>query len=116
MQRTMNQGMNQGMNINNGDSIDSLPVDQTILSHNEEQIANMIFKQQKSNFDKLLSGSKDVFMLGILFMIFSLKQVDGVIHKFIPCTRNSEYIFLLVKTILFTVIFFLIKNLYLARV
>lgn len=98
-----------------GDLIGDLPSDQTVLSHNEIRIVDTLFKQQQGVIEKILTNSKDVLLVGSLFMVFSLKPVDEFILKMIPFARNSEYSLLIVKTILIMVIFFLLKNLHLVR-
>ena len=98
-----------------GDIIENFPVDQTIPSHNEIRIVDTLFKKKKSLFDRILQHTKDILIIGALFVIFSLPFIDGLIKKFIPITNKSQYIFIGIKTLMFMFSYFLIHNLYLAR-
>lgn len=110
----------QGINIQQqqqpfGDIIEQLPVDTSVPSHNEIRITDQLFQQKKSIFDKILHNTKDILILGGLFIIFSLPFVDNLITKFITVAGSSPYILIGVKTLLFVFSYFIIKNLYLAR-
>lgn len=110
----------QGMNIQQqqqplGDPIDQLPADTSVPSHNEIRIVDQLFQQKKSVFDRILSQTKDIIVLGGLFILFSLPFMDNLIKKFITATETSPYILIGVKTLLFAISYFIIKNLYLAR-
>ena len=97
-----------------GDNIDSLPTDQTVPSHNEIQMVETIFKKKLTTMQKILSGVKEFVLLLVLFIVFSLPQLDSILRKLISMTE-SPYILILIKGILFVIVYFLIKNLYLAR-
>lgn len=94
-----------------GDVIKNLPTDQTVPSHNEIQIMNTLFKEQHTTVNKILSGSKDMLLAGSLFILYNIPQVEELIRKLIPVTTTSPYIFLLVKTLLFVLTYFFLKNL-----
>lgn len=98
-----------------GDMINQLPADTSVPSHNEIRIVDQLFQQKKSMFDKILHNTKDIVILGGLFVIFSLPFVDNLIQKFITITSTSPYILVGVKALLFVFSYFIIKNLYLAR-
>jgi hypothetical protein len=98
-----------------GDLIRELPSDQTVLSHNEEKIADTLFQKQKSTVDLILEKSKDILLVGILFMIFSMSQTNEFIHKFVPFSNTSEYTLIIVKTCIVMALFFILKNIHLAR-
>ena len=97
-----------------GDSIRALPTDQTVPSHNEIQMVETLFKQKQGTVTKLLRGAKEFVLLLLLFVVFSLPQVDSILRKIITSTE-SPYILIGIKGILFVVVYFLIKNLYLVR-
>jgi hypothetical protein len=97
------------------DKIDELPTDNTNVSHGEIQILDSLFKAQKNDINKLLNGTQDIALAGILFIAFSVKPVDDLIIKFFPSAAKSPYILLGVKTLLFMVSFFVLKNMYLAK-
>lgn len=96
------------------DDIESLPLDTNYIPNKtESDIVDMLFGKNKS--DKIINELKDLFLLAILFFIFSLKNVDEFILKYLPITQTSVYYLLGVKTIAFTASFWIIKNFYLAR-
>ena len=51
------------------DNIDNLPVDKNIPSHSEIQIVDSVFKQKYTFFEKILSGTKDILIVGLLFLL-----------------------------------------------
>ena len=108
-----NPSMNQQQVM--GDIIEQLPFDQTVPSHNEIRLVDTLFQQKKSIIDKILSNTKDILIIGILFVIFSLPPVDALIKKFITITEKSPYILIGVKASLFMIACFIIINFYISR-
>ena len=98
-----------------GDVLSSLPVDETVPNHNEIQVLETLFKEKHSGISRILENTKDVLIVGILFIFFSLDQVDEIIHKIFPSSKNSPYITLGIKTLAFMLLYFVIKNWYLSR-
>jgi hypothetical protein len=98
-----------------GDMINQLPFDASIPSHNEIKIFDQLFQHKQTFFDKVLLNTKDVLFVGILFIIFSIAPIDGLIKKIIPSTNISTYILIGVKSILFMITYFILKNIYLSR-
>lgn len=96
------------------DSIDALPTDKNAVSHSELQIVDTLF-QHKPAFDAILNGTKEVLLAGFLFVLLSIPQADDVIKKVFKSASTSPYILLFVKAIIFMVLFFIIKNMYLVR-
>lgn len=111
------QGMNSGMKQpqNMGDIIEQLPSDQTVPSHNEIRIIDTLFQQKKGVVDKILKNTKDILVIGILFVIFSMPPVDELIKRFITITATSPYILIGVKALLFMIVYFILNNFYLSR-
>ena len=100
------------------DDIENLPLDNTYTpSHDEKQIVDSIFgMQDKSAINNIVNELKDLVIIAIIFVIFSLKNIDELIYKFVPASQNSVYILIGIKTIGFVVLFWIIKNFYLSRV
>jgi hypothetical protein len=96
------------------DSIDSLETDKNAISQSENQLLNSLFVR-KSMFETILGAAKEVVLAGILFVIFSLPQVDDLVKKYVPSTNNSVYLLTFVKAALFMFAFFVLKNMYLVR-
>lgn len=98
-----------------GDIIEHLPSDQTIPSHNEIRLLDTLFKKEQGIMVKLLKNIKDILIIGLLFVFFSLPPVDDIIKKFISITNTSEHILIGVKAILVMLLYFLITNIALAQ-
>jgi len=100
----------------NADIIDELPTDHTVPSHNEIKIVNNLFKQNKNGMYRILDELKTALIIGVLFIIFSIPQVDDLIKRVIPSSyTGSMYILLLVKAILLVVVFYFINNFYIMK-
>jgi hypothetical protein len=97
------------------DTIEQLPYDQSPLTDNEMRIADTLFKEEQNALNKFFTNSKDVLLVATLFVIFSLPQVDEVLVKLIPQVKTSNYIMVGVKTLIFSILFFVMKNIYLVR-
>lgn len=97
------------------DEIKKLPTDQSLPSPNEVQILNTLFQHKYSAVQKIMSQTKDVLLIGLLYILFSLPQIDDMIRKLIPVTTSSIYMLIFVKALLFMLIYFIIKNLYLVK-
>lgn len=104
-----------GNNNISGDIIDNLPTDQTIPSHNELQLVDTLFQKQKTMLEIIMTESKDVIIVGFLFLLFLLPQTDEIIKKVVYSANNSEYILMISKVLLFMLAYFLLKNMYLVR-
>lgn len=97
------------------DDIESLPLDKNYTpSKTETDIVDMLFGKTKS--ESVIKELKELVLIAILFFVFSLKNVDDLILKVLPVTQNSVYYLIGVKTIAFSVLFWLVKNFYLSRV
>lgn len=97
------------------DNIDTLPTDQNSPSHAEIQIVDQLFKQKHNTIHKILEGTKDIVVVGFIFLLFSLPQLDDILKKLIPATEKSSYVLIAVKALFFMFVYFLVKNLYLVR-
>lgn len=113
-QPAQNMGMQQQQQPV-GDVIEQLPVDMSVPSHNEIRIVDQLFQQKKGIFDRILGQTKDIVILGGLFIVFSLPFIDNLIKKFVTAAGTSPYILIGIKALLFVFSYFIIKNLYLAR-
>ena len=110
------QGMPpQKVSMSMGDDISTLPTDKNNPSEVDKNITDTIFGENLSITQKLVKEGKDMIILGVLFVILSLPQLDDIIKKFVPITANSVYMLILIKAILIMVIFWLIKHFYLSR-
>ena len=90
--------------IKNHDLISGLPTDESEVIENELQILNMIFKENPSSFKVIFREIYELFIIAILFIIFSLPYVDNIFQTILPITNN--YIFLVVIKAIFVMLLF----------
>jgi uncharacterized integral membrane protein len=98
----------------NSDIIEDLPTDETIPTNNEIEVFDKLFKNE-NDIKKIFLELRDTILVGILFIIFSLEQMDQLVHKYIPSTKKSPYILLFIKSLIVMLIFFFLKNMYIVR-
>jgi len=104
------------MNSRYSDDIENLPIDANLkASSDEKDIVDSLFGVPKSSMENIASEMKDLFIIAILFFALSLKNTDELIGKILPATQNSVYLLLGIKTIIFMVLFWIIKNFYLSK-
>ena len=99
----------------NADLIKDLPTDKVEPSHDELQMMDMLFKNTStSSMNNLFKELKDSLIVAILFIVFSIPQIDSLLNKYIPITQTSLYILILIKSIFVMGLYWLIKHFYLA--
>lgn len=96
-----------------GDSIVNLPTDNTIPTANEIAIFQQLFDTHSKTTKTLISGLSDVIIASVLFFVISLPIFDGLIQKVYPA--NNCYIIIAIKTALFAMLLFFLRNLDLAK-
>ena len=103
-------------NLSNADLIKNLPTDKVLPSQDEIQMMDILFKNTSSyGINNLLKELKDVLVLGILFILFSIPQIDTLLNKFIPITTTSPYMLILIKAGIIMVFYWIIKHFYLMK-
>ena len=101
--------------ITYNDSFHDLPTDKSEPSENELRIVNNIFKKNKKMVNTLVTEFQDPIIIGILFILFSLDQVNDIVIKFFPSAGNSSYILIGIKALAFMLLYWIIKHFYLSR-
>ena len=103
--------------MNNGDPIDNLPKDtNNPLSQQELKIIDTLFQpENKPKFNGLFRELKSMIVIIILYIIFSLPLVDAILKKILPITGTSVYVRILIKSLLFAIIWWLFAQFYLKR-
>jgi hypothetical protein len=99
----------------NGDMIDQLPTDLSSASHNEILIVDKLFQKKKNIMDFLLCNTKDLLIIGGLFMLFSIPKIDEIITKLFPISKNSIFFLTAIKTLAFMLTYFIVKNIHFAK-
>lgn len=97
-----------------GDYIEKLPLDDSKPSAEQMKLVNNIFKENYSTMDKLASEFREGMVIAILFVIFSLPQMDDIIRKFVPSADNTM-ILTGIKAVIVVLLFYFIKNYHLSK-
>ena len=94
------------------DYIDTLPVDKNIRqSEVELELIRTLFnKNNKSLFEKLMKASYEPGLVGLLFLVLSIPYTDNIIKSIFPVTTNLDIFFVVVKTLIVMVLYWLKKH------
>ena len=96
------------------DLLNSLPVDETPLNHDEIHILQTLFKDENvRDLSTIFIELKDAVIGGVLFAILSSSKVDDMMRRFMP--NKSHIIMICVKTLIFIGLFWIIVNFALAK-
>ena len=104
----------ENITYKNYDVLSTLPTDKIPPTQSELQILNTLFNHKKE-INNILTEAKEAIIVGIIFLLFSIPQLDSFIQKFIPITEKSTYILLLIKILFVIVLFWVIKHFYLIK-
>ena len=104
----------ENITYKNYDVLSTLPTDKIPPTSSELQILNTLFNHKKE-INNILIEAKEAIIVGIIFLLFSVPQLDSLIQKFIPITEKSTYILLLIKILFVIVLFWVIKHFYLIK-
>ena len=99
----------------NYDILASLPTDKDEPSQEEMVIINNLFVENKEATATIINEMFEPFIVGILFVIFSLKYIDSAIFYVLPMTQTSEIFLILTKVVLIMIAFWIIKYFNLCR-
>ena len=96
------------------DTIQSLPVEETLADPGQVGFAKSIFEDPKKQ-SAIYSEFSDSIILVFLFVIFNSEKADNLIRQYVPITRNSNVYLVALKCVLFVFLFYIIKNFQLIR-
>ena len=99
---------------NTGDLLRNLPTDNSNPNEKELYYINNIFEKEQSNIRKIMMEFKDIVMISLLFLLVSIPYIDSIIKKVYPRAENRS-IMLVVKSVLFGLLYYMLKNLYTLR-
>lgn len=94
----------------NGDLIDTLPTDSDTVEYEEnKEIIENVFGKHENLLEKIGKELSHSILICILFIIFSLPQIDEMIYHNIP---NSNNIFIIygVKCMLIIILYYILRN------
>lgn len=99
------------------DMISNLPIDKSIPTDSELLMLNTIFKdkEKKSVVKTVMNEAYEPFIIGILFVMLSIPQLDDIIKSNITITQNSIYFLLLFKMVVIMFLFWFVKYFHLCR-
>ena len=97
------------------DPLGNLPVDQSQPTHKEIQLVDTLFKENKKTMSVIAEELKSAAIVGALFLVLSLPQVDSLFRRMIPSLANSTYIMLIIKVVMFIALYWILKHFYLCR-
>ena len=105
--------INTQSNIEYGDIIEQLPSDNTYISDSDKKLINDIFQplhttENKKGISSVFSELKSSIIIGIIFFIISLPQMDSVFKRIINST--NIYVYLLMKMVIFIIVVWMLKN------
>jgi hypothetical protein len=92
------------------DNLADLPTDEIQPGKDELIIVDKLFNSHESTFHKLLREFKEPMILAILFIILSLPLINNFLGIIIPSAQNSLIIQICIKTLIFIVAYYLLKN------
>jgi hypothetical protein len=98
-----------------GDPISSLPVDEQPPTEKERLLVEKYFKKNISTFSKIMDSGQDAIVVGLIYIVMSLPQVDTLLIRFFPSLENQNYVRLAVKGLIATILFYCVKYMYLIR-
>lgn len=94
----------------NADILENLPSDKLEPSNEELSIIHSLFKKKENKIKIILYSLKNIFIAGFLFIILSLPVFDTILNKIFPFTQKSAYLSLIVKAVIFMIIYYIITN------
>lgn len=97
------------------DPLQNLPIDQSQPTHKEIELVDTLFKEHRGTMSMIADELKSSVIVGALFLILSLPQIDALFRRMIPSLANSTYIMLIIKVVIFVGLYWILKHFYLCR-
>ena len=97
-----------------GDVIVNLPTDPTPPSHEEAEVVETFFQKNQGFFDRVMADAKDALVLGFLFALLISPPVEETLKRFFP-SMASPFMSILIRTLVFVLIYYVLKNLHVVR-
>jgi hypothetical protein len=98
------------------DYIDDLPIDKKMKQTEIEiELIDSIFKGEPSQLEVLFDEIYEPLIVGILFVLFSLKYVDNLTQSLLPLTNNSPIFIMVSKVIFIMILFWILKHFSLSK-
>ena len=84
-------------------------------SNEELLILDNVFVKNKNTLSNIFVEFKESLIIFILYIILSIDKIDGVLKKNIPILEKSNIYLIVFKGIILVFVFWIIKNICLAR-
>tara|TARA_Y100000996_G_scaffold388955_1_gene348961 strand:+ start:3899 stop:4207 length:309 start_codon:yes stop_codon:yes gene_type:complete len=99
-----------------GDHIKKLNIQQNLAKDEDMSVIKELFVNPKYSYNikHIAYVLKDYILIAILYIIFSIHFVNNIFNCIAPITNGSEIILIVIKGIVFAIIFYILKNLTLA--
>ena len=94
-----------------GDTIQSLKTDTIPIDFKEQDILQRYFPEQYSRItrnDQMVHQLQNIFYFGVLFFLMNYSITEKAIQSIFPYTKKNTLVLLLVKTILFILILWIL--------
>lgn len=101
--------MNNNSNNNYYDYIDELPVDNSRQSEVEIELLKTLFKKNESFITFALKEVYEPFLVGLLFLLFTIPYTENIIKSLFPMTENLSILFIVFKLLLIMIIYWIMK-------
>ena len=99
----------------NGDYIDSLPKDKKSSEYDQQKpIMDTVFGENETLVSRAMRELSNAILIAVLFILFTLQQVDSMIHKNIP-NSNNMFVMYGVKCSAIIILYYLFRNVQLVR-
>jgi hypothetical protein len=108
-----------------GDIIQELPIDDLPPTNDEKDMIQWMFPEKKESPESMSNSTpkikmtskfhfevKVLFVIIILYILFTNSYTDWIFHKVIPFTSKSNILLIGIKSILFSLLLFILLNIY----
>ena len=94
----------------NGDYIENLPKDTKNADYEKQKpVIDTVFGENETLFKKAMKELSNSILIAVLFILFTLPQIDTLILKNIPNSNNSIVMYA-VKCFFIIVLYYLCRN------
>ena len=91
------------------DNIEDLPTDEKTPDVNELYLVNTLFTNNNDSA-QLFNGLQDTVLSGFLFLLLTMPFINNLIKNIFKFTKNSFVLFILLKSFIFMILYFIIVN------
>ena len=99
-----------------GDHIKNLNIQQNLAAEEDMSVIKELFTNPKFSYNikHIAYVLRDYILIAILYIVFSMHFINNLFKCIAPITNGSELILIVIKGIIFSLVFYILKNLALA--